>query len=77
MTSPYLRQVPRGEVEVRRAKFKAALEKNRAVGRAEGLSDAIIDECNRDMIRAVEMGDVWRDIFEQIAGIKMGIEELK
>lgn len=64
MTSPYLDLLPRAEPEVRRARLKASLEATRAQGRAEGVSDALIDEANRDALRAFDNAEVARSLFE-------------
>jgi hypothetical protein len=70
-TSPYLNLPLRDEPEVRRARLKVSLEKNKAVGRAEGLSDEIMDESNRDILLAFDTAEAVRGLFEQIgSGIK-------
>lgn len=70
-TSPYLNLPPRDELEVRRAKFKAALERNVAVGLAGGIPLSIIEESNRDMLRASDMAEAFGSLLDGLmSGIK-------
>jgi hypothetical protein len=67
-TSPYLNLPLRDEPEVRRAKFKAALERNIAIGLAEGIPLSVIEESNRDMLRASDMAKAFGDLLRGLSG---------
>lgn len=56
----------RPEPEVRRARLRATLEKNRAQGRAEGLSDEIITQSNNDIVRAFDTTEAFADLFRAL-----------
>lgn len=61
--SPYLNPPLREEPEVRRAKLKAALEETIAVGLAEGIPLSMIEESNRDILRAFDMAEAFGSMF--------------
>lgn len=56
-------KAPIAEPEVRRAQLAAALEENRAVGRAEGFSDEFITQSNRDILRAFDTAEAIGSLF--------------
>lgn len=59
---------PVKEPEVRRRELAAALEQNRAQGRAEGLSDEIITQSNNDILRAFDMAEAFGSLFRGMRG---------